>query len=95
MLPLGKDPYVAINPKCVNAGWMLALTHATAFIVKPDGAQLARLSELIESGSLRPVIEQVFPLSEAQYAYQRVLGSHTQGKLVLRVMSHEGGLLST
>ena len=69
--------------------------HATFFIVKPDGAQLAQLSEFIERGVLRPVIEQVFPLSEAREAYQQVQGGHTQGKLVLRTMSQEDGLLST
>ena len=66
--------------------------HATAFIVKPDGTQLARLSELIESGALHPAIEQVFPLSEARNTYQQVLGGHTQGKLVLHMMSQEDGL---
>jgi NADPH:quinone reductase-like Zn-dependent oxidoreductase len=42
--------------------------HATAFIVKPNGTQLAQLSELIALRVLRPVIEQVFPLSEARQA---------------------------
>jgi NADPH:quinone reductase-like Zn-dependent oxidoreductase len=65
--------------------------RAIAFIVKPDGTQLARLSELIERGVLHPIIERIFPLLEARNAYQQVLGGHTQGKLVLRVISQEEG----
>jgi len=35
---------------------------------------------------VRPVIEAVFPLSEARQAFERGLGGHTRGKIILRVV---------
>ncbi|HEX3430850.1 MAG TPA: NAD(P)H-quinone oxidoreductase [Rhizomicrobium sp.] len=45
----------------------------------------ARVWPLIEQGRIRPVIDRVFPLAEAQLAHQRMASSAHIGKILLRV----------
>jgi len=59
--------------------------HAMTFVVTPDAAQLSRLAELTDSGKLRPVVSQVFPLSEGREAFQSGTRPHPPGKTVLLV----------
>jgi NADPH:quinone reductase-like Zn-dependent oxidoreductase len=59
--------------------------HAMTFVVAPDTAELARLAKLTDSGKLRPVVSQVFPLSEGREAYQSGTRPHPPGKTVLLV----------
>ena len=46
---------------------------------------LAALSELLESGVARVVIDGTYPLEQAGEAVRRVLGHHTRGKVVITV----------
>jgi NADPH:quinone reductase-like Zn-dependent oxidoreductase len=55
------------------------------FIVEPNRAQLIEIARLIETGALRVIVEATFPLPEARAAFERGLGGHNRGKLVLRV----------
>jgi NADPH:quinone reductase-like Zn-dependent oxidoreductase len=55
------------------------------FVQKPCAADLAFMTELIESGRARPVVERVFPLSEAADALRHVGEGHARGVTVLRV----------
>jgi NADPH:quinone reductase-like Zn-dependent oxidoreductase len=69
-------------------GEALVEVHAagiTFFVVTPDAAQLARLAELTDSGKLRPVVSQVFPLREGREAFQSGTRPHPPGKTVLLV----------
>ncbi|HTU05197.1 MAG TPA: NADP-dependent oxidoreductase [Trebonia sp.] len=59
--------------------------HAMFFVVTPDAAQLSRLAELTDSGKLRPVVSQVFPLSEGRAAFESATRPHPPGKTVLLV----------
>jgi NADPH:quinone reductase-like Zn-dependent oxidoreductase len=58
---------------------------ASYFVVAPNRRQLVELAEAADSGNLRPVIGQVFPLGDARQAFERSLGDHRPGKIVLRV----------
>jgi len=58
---------------------------ATFFVVTPDAAQLSRLAELTDSGKLRPVVSQVFPLREGREAFESGTRPHPPGKTVLLV----------
>jgi len=58
---------------------------ASYFVVEPNREQLVELAGLVDSGDLRPVIDEVFPLADAGKAFQRSLGDHRGGKIVLRV----------
>ena len=62
---------------------------ASYFVVEPNGQQLVELAKLVDSGQLRPVIDEVFPLVNARQAFERSLIAHKAGKIVLRVASDE------
>jgi NADPH:quinone reductase-like Zn-dependent oxidoreductase len=59
--------------------------HAVWFVVEPNREQLIQIGELIDAGKLRPIIDAVFPLSQARQAYEQGTKGHTRGKVVLRV----------
>ena len=60
--------------------------RATWRLVRPDGEQLAEIARMIEAGTVRPVVSEVFPLAEAATAHERSQAGHTRGKIVLRVV---------
>jgi NADPH:quinone reductase-like Zn-dependent oxidoreductase len=64
--------------------------RGVSFLVQPSRTQMARLAELIDAGTLRPVVETVFPLVRAREAYEQGLRGHNRGKLVLRVVDETG-----
>jgi len=64
------------------------------FIVKPSRPQLVEIAHLIEAGELRPIIEAAFPLAGARQAFERGLGGHNRGKLVLQVADQTAAALS-
>jgi NADPH:quinone reductase-like Zn-dependent oxidoreductase len=55
------------------------------FITKINYADLVTLRELIESGKVRPVIDQTYPLSEAANAVRHVGEGHARGKVIISV----------
>lgn len=55
--------------------------------VKPDGAQLAEVAALAQSGALRPNVAAVFALSEVGQAQDLSRQGHTRGKIVIRLAS--------
>jgi NADPH:quinone reductase-like Zn-dependent oxidoreductase len=58
---------------------------AVRFTMVPSPDQLARLSDLIDSGTIRPVIEAVVPLEDAQEAMAELQKGHTLGKIGVRM----------
>ena len=58
---------------------------ATYFVVEPDHEQLLELAALVDAGELRPEVDSVFPLKEAQAAFERVAAPGKRGKVVLEV----------
>ena len=53
--------------------------------VRPDGEQLARIAELLQNGSIRPVIDQVFPFDQAKEALGYLDKGRAKGKVVVRL----------
>lgn len=53
--------------------------------VRSNGAQLAELGLLLDSGTVRVAIDSTFPLAEARRAHERAARGHIQGKIVLTV----------
>lgn len=51
---------------------------------------LSHLSRLLETGSIRPVIQRTFPLAQAAAAHQWMETQHIQGKVVL-IIDEKGG----
>jgi NADPH:quinone reductase-like Zn-dependent oxidoreductase len=58
---------------------------ATYFIVEADHEQLRELTALVDAGELRAEVDSIFPLSEAQAAFERVAARGKRGKVVLEV----------
>src|SRR5262249_13872807 len=81
--PGGRLGSVASEPSPLSA----AARGITAiyFIVLPHPLPLVELARLADSGQLRPTVDRVFPLVEARQAFERSLGHHPPGKIVLRV----------
>src|SRR5437899_3468247 len=57
---------------------------------QPNGAQLAEIAKIIDSGKLTPVINRILPLSEARRAHELSQCGHTHGKIALRVTKGDG-----
>ena len=59
--------------------------RATGYRVSPDGATLAVISRLLESGDVKVFVDQVFDLADAADAHRAIESGHTRGKIVLKV----------
>jgi len=58
----------------------------TAFVfVSPNGKQLRKIAELIESGAVRPADFEVMRLEDAAKAQELSRAGHVRGKIVLRI----------
>ena len=75
-----------------DAGSMLgtplyrALGRNTASILVESFTQdLETLTELVDSGRLKPIIDSEFELADSEQAYQRSRTGHCRGKVVIRV----------
>ncbi len=59
--------------------------RGTSFTVQPNRGQLTQISQLIDSRTIRPIVEDIFLLARARDAYERGLLGHNRGKLVLQI----------
>ena len=59
--------------------------RASGYRVPADGATLAVISRLLESGDVRVFVDQVFDLDRAAEAHAALETGHTRGKIVLKV----------
>ncbi|GCF10164.1 NADP-dependent oxidoreductase [Dictyobacter arantiisoli] len=82
----------------MNNGVVIETEHTEAgvtiekFQVRSNGAHLAAISELIDTGQLRVIVDTVVPLAEAPKAHERGEAGHLQGIIVLRVAEEGRGL---
>jgi NADPH:quinone reductase-like Zn-dependent oxidoreductase len=53
--------------------------------VRPDGAQLSEIGQLLQSGRVRPVIDQVFPFVQASDALAYLAQGRSKGKVVVQI----------
>ena len=53
--------------------------------VHPDGRQLAEIGELLKRGSIRPVIDEVFPFDQAKEALAYLEKGRAKGKVVVQI----------
>jgi len=62
--------------------------RATSYKVAPDGANLAVISRLLESGDVRVFVDQIFELTDVAESHKVLEAGHTRGKLVLKVSDY-------
>ena len=60
--------------------------HYSFMFIRPDGAQLAQIGQLLAAGRIRPVIDRVFPLVQAQDALAYLAQGRARGKVVVRMV---------
>ena len=51
----------------------------------PSEAQLRRIAELIDDGSIKPVVDTVYPFEDFAKAFEQLENGHVKGKIVIRV----------
>src|SRR5256714_4155047 len=61
---------------------------------QPNGAQLAEIAKIIDSGKPAPIIDRILPLSEARRGHELSQSGHTHGKITMRVSNGDGTLES-
>ncbi|UYB54285.1 NADP-dependent oxidoreductase [Xanthomonas sp. AM6] len=61
------------------------VTVSTTQVVS-SGAQLAQIGPLLDDGTIRVVIDSIFPLADARLAHERAARGNLQGKIVLSVV---------
>ena len=58
--------------------------RAVGILVKPDGAELGEIAQLIDKGRIKPAPTRVMPLTDAAKAQEQAATRHTRGKIVLK-----------
>ncbi|MBF0443833.1 MAG: NADP-dependent oxidoreductase, partial [Oligoflexales bacterium] len=65
-----------------------ALAHGVrqAYVfIKTDAHQLEEIAKLVDNDTIEPLVETVFPLTEARQAHELIQQGHVRGKIVLKV----------
>jgi NADPH:quinone reductase-like Zn-dependent oxidoreductase len=57
----------------------------TFLFMKASGSQLRQITQLIESGAIRPVVDKVFPFESTNEAMAYVESGRAKGKVVIKV----------
>lgn len=53
--------------------------------MRPDGAQLHEIAALVDAGTLKPVVDKVFPFDATQDALAYVETGRAKGKVVVKL----------
>ncbi len=55
------------------------------YFMRPDGEQLAMLALLVDKGTIKPIVDKVFPFTEAKEALAYVESGRAHGKVIIKV----------
>jgi NADPH:quinone reductase-like Zn-dependent oxidoreductase len=69
------------GPTTGRAGKLGVIVSATQ--VRSNGPQLAEIGRLLDTGTIRVIIDSTFPLADADKAHERAARGNIQGKIVL------------
>ncbi|MEU1625394.1 zinc-binding dehydrogenase [Streptomyces sp. NPDC020096] len=59
--------------------------RAVFFIVEPNRTQLDKITDLIDHGQLKPMVDRVVPLPRTRAAFEALEKEHPRGKVVIQV----------
>ena len=51
----------------------------------PSGEQLTELANMVENGSLKPVVDKIYTLDDFEQAYAHLATGRTKGKVAITV----------
>lgn len=57
--------------------------QGSMFMANPNSAAMEALTELIEAGKVKPVVDRTYPLRDARQAFRYLEEEHARGKVVL------------
>jgi NADPH:quinone reductase-like Zn-dependent oxidoreductase len=57
------------------------------FVTKPTAGDLQVLADMMETGTLRPVVDTVYPLDKVADAMRHLEGGHPHGKIIVSVLA--------
>lgn len=60
-------------------------TTSHFFIMEALGWQLKEITELIEKGELRPIVDSVWEMEGFEDAFAKVKSGHSRGKVVIKI----------
>ncbi|HUZ57269.1 MAG TPA: NADP-dependent oxidoreductase [Hanamia sp.] len=60
--------------------------HLEGFMAQSLPEELQQMADLIDSGKMKPIVSQIFPLKQAAEAHRKIETGHTRGKIVLKVI---------
>ena len=63
--------------------------QGSMFVANSNSADMDALTELIEAGKIKPVIDRTYPLRDARQAFRYLEEEHARGKVVLTVAQDE------
>jgi len=70
--------------KIIRKARKAGATYSFLFM-RPDGAQLAEIGELLATERIRPVIDKVFPFDQAKQALAYLEQGRAKGKVVVQM----------
>ncbi|MGM0168170.1 alcohol dehydrogenase [Enterococcus sp. AZ135] len=84
-LPIWKQGVLALASRKFTKLEKAADVSYHFLFMRPDGQQLARLTELIEDGKLRPIIDRVIPFEDIQTAFDYSASGRAKGKIIIKM----------
>ena len=79
-----------MSRKIMRLAGKRGVTYSFLFM-RPDGARLAEIGDLLASKRIRPVIDKVFPFAQAKEALAYLAQGRAKGKVVVQISrSHSG-----
>jgi len=86
---LGLPWYLRLLTNLLSAGAKKKAKKANSsfhfLFMRADGHQLGNITSLIESGTIKPVIDKIFPFEQTNEALAYVESGHAKGKVVIKV----------
>jgi len=87
---LGLSRFLALvldtmNTPLKSLAWLHGINYQYLWM-QPNSDMLSLLSNWIDQGKIQPVIDSVYPLSEARQAFARLESGRVAGKVVIRIV---------
>ena len=73
-----------------NVKWIFSeepkgYVYARNLFMRAEGSQLKKISQLVESGVIRPVVDRVFPFEKTNEALEYIESGRAKGKVVVKL----------
>jgi len=79
--PIAEQAAAGVQPFVKRASARKASFHGP--LTRPDGAQLAEIAQVVDSGAIRATVSKTYRLDELASACEVLAGGHARGKLVI------------